>query len=535
MITQEYFDEVFQENVETFELSEEEALQETLEQLQQQQQQPSQSILQHLTLTPPTTEQGQRVRAERTALCHDIQVLSVLLQQDEVIQQQASDCVTSIRQILQLQSNQEDVSSRIEISERDMYRHLFVQQRGVSTLLQLWDRSLETETPAACTRLVVDTIASLVVSLPNAAEALKEGMHTAFRAWLQTYRFFLSTAREAKVDGILVDLLKVAYTACRRCEPNKEKCIKVTLEDDTSVAQLLVKTLELSCTMNEDLSVLASWTARLITVLCTFDDFSGTDMPVQASQQCVRALAKAGALSALHRLLKTEQEQHFVCAALRAMAIQDDTVQAIVALGVLDLAQTALSQSIANAADDSPALAMAVVGLFRNVCANDEIKTKLCRDQGAALVVAAMSTWPRAASLQEHACGTLAAMALRRPHNAVRLVTEYSAHVHILQAMSLHGNRVPLVRQGALAIRNLVSRCDGAVRTAVLDAGAERVLRAAGTQPGCHDEVYAAMRDLGLQATLLHVEEDDKTGTWKVSRSREMFGERNPNFRPVYE
>eukprot|EP00553_Chaetoceros_curvisetus_P002786 CAMPEP_0204625002 /NCGR_PEP_ID=MMETSP0717-20131115/10761_1 /ASSEMBLY_ACC=CAM_ASM_000666 /TAXON_ID=230516 /ORGANISM="Chaetoceros curvisetus" /LENGTH=223 /DNA_ID=CAMNT_0051640583 /DNA_START=1 /DNA_END=672 /DNA_ORIENTATION=+ len=193
------------------------------------------------------------------------------------------------------------------------------------------------------------------------------------------------------------------------------------------------------------------------------------------------------------------------------------------------------------------------------------------------------------AAIQEHGCGTLAAMALRKPANALRIVQDDGPR-EIMNALRQFPNNVLVQRQGALAVRNIVSRLvantssmkttttDGTgselgdnavvvnatanvtanvsadanasgntnkssgstavetmtinVKDVFLDLGAEIILRQiTGRHQGSVDEAYAALRDLGCQISM--VKYDAETNTTK--RRTEMFGEVKSNFRPVYE
>ncbi|KAL7564067.1 hypothetical protein ACA910_006969 [Epithemia clementina (nom. ined.)] len=222
---------------------------------------------------------------------------------------------------------------------------------------------------------------------------------------------------------------------------------------------------------------------------------------------------------------------------------------------------------------------VAIVGLFRNVCANDDIKTLLCLGSGSCNssstnasfappsivepLVQVMTAYPQHALLQEHGCGTIAAMALRKPYNAQVLVLHHQVHVPILQAMRNHPKCATLQRQAALALRNLVSRDytysnsssapgdeqeqqlqQQPLRPILSQAGAEQVLlQIAAQHASCQDEVYAALRDLGIQGVgMVNVHRDEDTGQVTVKRT-EMFGEAQQhgglgsvsNFRPVYD
>jgi hypothetical protein len=177
----------------------------------------------------------------------------------------------------------------------------------------------------------------------------------------------------------------------------------------------------------------------------------------------------------------------------------------------------------------------------RNLCANDEIKSTLCGGRQSVVqeLIQIMNSTFRDktgvshALLLEHACGTIAAMALRISRNATYLV-KLGAADEIVRAMNKYPDKVALQRQAALAIRNIVSRATD-LCPAVLQAGAQVALTTiAARHQGCQDEVYAALRDLGVPVTMRVAEQDDVTGKM-VLRQREMFGERTPHFRAVFD
>ncbi|KAK1738868.1 hypothetical protein QTG54_010186 [Skeletonema marinoi] len=127
--------------------------------------------------------------------------------------------------------------------------------------------------------------------------------------------------------------------------------------------------------------------------------------------------------------------------------------------------------------------------------------------------------------------------------------------------MKRHEENVSVQRQGALAVRNIVSRLmrdlDGSsgdnvasgnttvedARSAIRDRfgelGVEDVLR--NIHQGSVDEAYAALRDLGYSVTLTKFSAEDLERGSNISNSNVvgrtmMFGEKhNSNFRPVYE
>jgi len=123
--------------------------------------------------------------------------------------------------------------------------------------------------------------------------------------------------------------------------------------------------------------------------------------------------------------------------ALHVIAVNDDIIHTMVALGVLPIVTEALWLGVASDAG-SPGFAALPLGLLYNLCSNDEIKTNLCLGSTTTIkdrssksasssvllhVIQAMQIFPSTALVQEHACGTFAAMALRQPANAARYLT----------------------------------------------------------------------------------------------------------------
>jgi len=317
---------------------------------------------------------------------------------------------------------------------------------------------------------------------------------------------------------------------------------------------------------------------RLIATLCTFEPdlvpppppTKGSPPLISSAHAHVMMFHEQELIWKLHRWFQLPTKDHdnddnttmttssttrimdsYLVLALRAMAINNDIVQAVVAVGLLKQAQEMLwtirrsladtttassseSQRQPDASTETLATLVALVGLFRNVCANDQVKTSLClgnKVSGQESIVEPLlellQTFPQHALFQEHGCGTFAAMALRQPDNCHYLVQTHQVHVAVLAAMRQHPHRATLQRQGALCLRNLVSRGDQAVlRTALLDAQAGPVLlQIAAQHASCQDEVYAALRDLGIAVNILNVKHDEN-GQVTVQKT-EMFGDFN--------
>jgi len=423
---------------------------------------------------------------------------------------------------------------------------------------------------------------------------------------------------------------------------------------------------------------------ELITVLCRFDDFRSsppdaataaqTDSSyggVSSAHDHVLEFHRHGVAQTLYNITllslhldhnnNTEGDDDYddsfglaaaVLSATRVMAINDEIVQGLVAVGVLKCVKLALDMGLSHNDDDDDEnkkgdglekmldkssintdstgsddndnhdmcnnnnenstttvqskdtknnnsteskiksqkkqLTAAVIGLIRNLCGNDEIKTTLCLGSAPATnnestsgslpsalpsILKAMHEYKNNATIQEHGCGSLAAMALRKPSNAARIVHDNGASA-ILTAMKLFPNNVLVQRQGALAIRNIVSRLvantssfeseritttgeenggdgtstavnlssDGkgdvksndnttSVKDIFLDLGAEVILRGiTGRHQASVDEAYAALRDLGCPISMVKYDAETQSTTTRTV----MFGDFKPQFNPVY-
>ncbi|CAN0054510.1 unnamed protein product, partial [Hapterophycus canaliculatus] len=86
------------------------------------------------------------------------------------------------------------------------------------------------------------------------------------------------------------------------------------------------------------------------------------------------------------------------------------------------------------------------LSLFRNISANDVLKTRLLHEGGLRLVLGCMSQHKDDKALQEHGCATMAAMSLRSPSNGAQIVKEGGVTA-VLEAMRRHPKVQPLQRQ----------------------------------------------------------------------------------------
>ena len=211
--------------------------------------------------------------------------------------------------------------------------------------------------------------------------------------------------------------------------------------------------------------------------------------------------------------------------AVRQLVLSVEAVKVVTSYGALQL-----PKNIYQYAGSQQALIRSVTGFMRNLCADDDKKNSFVSDGTLALLVEAMTQDASQddAVFLEHAFACLAAMALRYPSNALRIV-DLGAVSEIVHGMRKHQDKPSLQRQGCLAIRNIAARSPE-LRGKILDCGAEEVLRFAGRLQDAVDEAYGALRDLECEVQYVKISE-----TGEVEAAHAQFGGQKPKFNPVFD
>lgn len=201
-------------------------------------------------------------------------------------------------------------------------------------------------------------------------------------------------------------------------------------------------------------------------------------------------------------------------------------------------ARAAATRAVASADEvvaesDRISLVKSAVALMRNICADDKRKDRVVSEGILDLLIATMGNelFAKDYLLMEHAIASLAQISLRSPSNSQRIVNTGRAVEIVAQSMRRFGDKCPaLLRQGSLTIRNIAGRCPE-LRSVLLDAGLEDLLRAAGRYQDCVDEAYAALRDLGCEVQYVKVSADGK-----VEPMYQQFGaQQKLQFNPIYD
>lgn len=497
VVSQEYFDELCLENADVFDLSPSAAVEESLQQLQLAAQENSErNSLEHLTLTFPTSKEGLKERSVRREFSEAIRRIGKGGEDDEPATiDNLATVRTNLPALLGLFIADGGFEALLEVFVRE--------DRGEDDIVELTtiETLLEATTKDGPKKEAKQTFQCAVAATPLFA-----------KAWVR--RFATSVDSPSSTRRLL---LRLAHRACHQCETNKT----VFMKQESFVA-LVTESLQENVLQAEQDHVVLAAVCQLVTVLCTFDDVSSQTSSAHANGRRFQTIVPM-----LEQVLRNRDDNKeltlAVLACLRALATNDEIVKLMVSVGIVDRVKYAIAKAVV---DDDATLLTVGIGLIRNVCAQDDIKCRLCKQEFVGTLVQSMLKYGTVAQLQEHGCGTIAAMALRCPQNA-QLLVQCEAHEAVIRAMQRHADRYLVQRQGALALRNLVSRSPE-LQSLLLQAGAQETLYQTAAKHGqCQDEVYAALRDLGISAKLVSVNGDDTFG--------QSFGERASNFRAVYD
>jgi hypothetical protein len=213
--------------------------------------------------------------------------------------------------------------------------------------------------------------------------------------------------------------------------------------------------------------------------------------------------------------------------AARNLITTEEAVKVMAQHGAMSLPRAVLGFE-----DATVGLVRSLIGVMRNLCADDVRKDKLVSDGTLDMMIAVLSKekYNTDSLLVEHALACLAAMTLRSPANSTRIVTMGAVEV-VVNCMRKYTDKTALQRQGCLALRNIAGRCPE-LRGNLLDSGVENVLRTAGKYQDCVDEAYGALRDLGCEVHWVKVTEDGK-----IETAVQQFGATSSKlkFNPVYD
>jgi len=242
----------------------------------------------------------------------------------------------------------------------------------------------------------------------------------------------------------------------------------------------------------EDARLAAAACAALAALATPDDPRISASSAFAHGRQLHRAGAHATVLAALRRHAGSTRARAAACAALRAVAVNDEACVQIAELGAVEALVALLP---AGAPGGEAAQARSALHTLRQLAGADAVKARFQAAGGLPPLARLLACPPTA----EAALALLAALSLRTPE-LVAAAAAAGALEAALEAMAAQPAAAGLQRAACMCLRNAAAR-NVELRPQLLAAGAEVLLRAAKeAHPAlCADVGSAALRDLGAE------------------------------------
>ena len=493
-ISQETFDETLLENQEVFELSEQDAIEETISQFKQQ---GIDNLEAYVITSHPESEIGIQERHTRKKFEVHLNVLDECVAQDGTValdengigSKQVETIVNALEGVLNYCNGTEEdvnITGDTKYDKAMPFLTLFHSSSSLYTLMSFLGivndgDSKPTEEQMIVLNKVVKVMTAILSPRKSSEREIKTLIKDRFVA-MERLLILISLfanlckqcdSRQDEFVETLKNLVKLASVSCRHSERNKVSFVRAFKNSNqnmekTSSITLLIRGLMVAVEAYKQdfakksgvVSLLTEF-CKLISVLCRYDDFrpegtggalgvdSSYGMNVSSSHDHVMEFNRNGVVPVLHEITvialtmdvdkmkesmdgtTTEDDIVYLAgaalSATRVLAVNDEIVQALVAVGVLKVVKMALEMGVKEVLEGGQKqeeikvhrqhLTAGVIGLVRNLCGNDEIKTTLClggpsdpSSSSLFLVLEGMRLYRDNASIQEHGLGTLAAM-----------------------------------------------------------------------------------------------------------------------------
>ncbi|XP_067667203.1 armadillo repeat-containing protein 6-like [Haliotis asinina] len=451
-ITQQTFDDVVKENMEDFDMSVEDAIEDAVQQFQTQGVSLD-NIVKDGSLYSAGGAGGDDVIHPVIKAVQDLSLVSNN---------------TDVEQVMSMLSV---VQSECDV---DLSRRCLAGSNNAYPVLSEMCRKHE-ENPVMLTT-IMRTFCSLVNGQPD---LLDENGCAMFTEYLRKY----------KSNADLLELIiRAIRFMCIKHEENRQNFVS---------KDIIVILSELLDESKKSPSVVKE-TCTLFRVLTNDDDVR---VPFGKAHEHAKMIVTEG--NALERILNICREyennsniQSELFSTLARLAVRDEFCNQVNELGGLKLILQAFEKNL-----DERTISKQALVVLKALAGNDNVKTVIVKSGGVELILAAMTKHQANASIAESACSALATVVLRNPGHVAK-VMECAGYQQIVQAMKIHMDEQNVQKQACMAIRNLVARtrenCDK-----ILEQGAEVLINEARRRhTGLEDEAKAALRDLGCKVEL---------------------------------
>ncbi|KAL8602261.1 hypothetical protein ACOMHN_022774 [Nucella lapillus] len=453
-ITQQTFDDVVKENMQEFEMTVEESIEDAVQQFESQGVNLA-SIIKDASLYA-TGEDGDSTTIHPVVAA--VQKLSLTLNSE------APDVASVIADLGVVRDE-----CCIDLS----HRCLAGKNQAYPMLLKIL------RTFSAEERIVEATLQAFCALVNGQPDLLEEEGSSLFVQYLTDFR---------EKSQVLVLVVRLIRLFCVKHESNRQ----------TFVAKDLIKLLSRLLQSQQSDPELVKEICSALRVL-TFDD--DVRVPFGKAHEHAKMIVTEGdALKAILQICKAYADNVGVLGelflTLGSLAVRDEFCEEVLNLGGVQLTLQAFEKNIADKAIVRQALVV-----LRALAGSDKVKVAVVKQGGVELVIAALIKHANNSHIAEGAAGVIAALNLRNPAHCHK-VMECQGHEALVQAMKIHPKESAVQKQACMALRNLVGRTREHC-AAILEMGAEWLLNEAGRRhKDCGDEVKAALRDLGCAVHL---------------------------------
>ncbi|XP_038121266.1 armadillo repeat-containing protein 6 homolog [Culex quinquefasciatus] len=290
---------------------------------------------------------------------------------------------------------------------------------------------------------------------------------------------------ESGDDAVTCDLLRWLQKACILHEMNRQ-----TIMDDGRVVKQFKRLIE-----NND-SEVVKHACALFRFLILDDDIR---VEFGKAHEHARTLANEMLPDITKLLFKFNSNQDLISdlfLTIASLTVRNEFCQVVEEAGGLKFIMDAMVEF-----PDSIKLLREACKLLKALAGNDTVKLHIIQQGAAPLLESCLNRHKDNETFARHALACVTALALREKNNAQALFETGIAET-IVQTMKIHAASKVIQRNGAWAIRNMVSRSREQCDT-FLSHGAEDVLNAALTDhPSIAHDVKSALRDLGCKVHL---------------------------------
>uniref|UniRef100_A0A8D8HL46 Armadillo repeat-containing protein 6 homolog n=1 Tax=Culex pipiens TaxID=7175 RepID=A0A8D8HL46_CULPI len=290
---------------------------------------------------------------------------------------------------------------------------------------------------------------------------------------------------ESGDDAVTCDLLRWLQKACILHEMNRQ-----TIMDDGRVVKQFKRLIE-----NSDSEVVKQACA-LFRFLILDDDIR---VEFGKAHEHARTMANEMLPDITKLLFKFNSNQDLISdlfLTIASLTVRNEFCQVVEEAGGLKFIMDAMVEF-----PDSIKLLREACKLLKALAGNDTVKLHIIQQGAAPLLESCLNRHKDNETFARHALACVTALALREKNNAQALFETGIAET-IVQTMKIHAASKVIQRNGAWAIRNMVSRSREQCDT-FLSHGAEDVLNAALTDhPSIAHDVKSALRDLGCKVHL---------------------------------